>query len=307
MIVIDSNIDQSRAISSCEVSQTLERVLGSKTFLRSRRLSQFLRFAVEQDLAGRQDQLKEYTIGTQVYGRTPDFDPSQDSIVRAEARRLRMKLKEYEAEEGQNDDTRIIFRPGSYVPSYRRNITPSSPSSIASAQADDVKENCDPGLVVFTAFDSPAADPFANSLAFSLTDELLHRLTQVGGVRVVCLAAGKTDVSKYASHTVLSGVVRTEGDRVFVTAREATAFGLVKWSERFEWPAQDSKPTVVSAVTNAVLHRVSQRPIAQNNWSGSAIRISGPVRTHDHSSQHLNSVDFASNQYRGSEYAELVT
>jgi len=91
MIVIDSNIDQSRAISSCEVSQTLERVLGSKIFLRSRRLSQFLRFAVEQALAGRQDQLKEYTIGTLVYGRTPDFDPSQDSIVRAEARSIRQK------------------------------------------------------------------------------------------------------------------------------------------------------------------------------------------------------------------------
>src|SRR5580698_5235819 len=116
MTVIDFNAKSQAPISSGEVLQVLNRVLASDIFLRSRRLSQFLRFAVEQDLAGRQDQLKEYTIGTLVYGRTPDFDPSQDSIVRAEARRLRMKLKEYQAEEGKNEDMRIIFRPGSYVP-----------------------------------------------------------------------------------------------------------------------------------------------------------------------------------------------
>ncbi len=45
--------------------------------------------------------LKEYVIGTEVYDRKPPYHPSQDSIVRTEARRLRAKLKEYYESEGK--------------------------------------------------------------------------------------------------------------------------------------------------------------------------------------------------------------
>jgi TolB-like protein len=306
MTVMDANANQSQApISSNEVVQILERILRSKTFLRSRRLSQFLRFAVEQDLGGRRDQLKEYTIGTNVYGRPPDFDPSQDSIVRAEARRLRMKLKEYRESEGQNDDVTIIFHPGGYLPTYRRAADSGPSSPINSKHVDGAKENFDPSLVVLAGFDSPAADPFANSLAFSLTDEVLHRLTQVVGIRVLYLAAGRTEVSKYGSQTILSGVVRTEGDLLFVTAREITAFGLVVWSERFEWTAQDSKAAIVSVATNAVLHRLSQRLVDQNNWSHLVRVIPNPIHQYDHISNSLTSLGFPRDQH--CEHAELVT
>jgi len=39
--------------------------------------------------------MKEYLIGTEVYHRPTSYHPSEDSIVRSEARRLRSKLKEY--------------------------------------------------------------------------------------------------------------------------------------------------------------------------------------------------------------------
>jgi hypothetical protein len=91
----------------------------SSIFVQSDRLSRFLRYTVETTLVGDAETLKEYLIGTQVYGRKPPYHPSVDSIVRSEARRLRRKLKEYYESEGKNDLVFIYYRPGRYVPAFR--------------------------------------------------------------------------------------------------------------------------------------------------------------------------------------------
>ncbi|MDX6458890.1 MAG: hypothetical protein QOE55_2587, partial [Acidobacteriaceae bacterium] len=90
-------------LSELDVRAELERLLQSPLFLQSDRLGRFLRFAIENALAGNTDVLKEYVIGTEVYDRKPPYHPSQDSIVRTEARRLRAKLKEYYESEGKNN------------------------------------------------------------------------------------------------------------------------------------------------------------------------------------------------------------
>ena len=80
---------------------------------------------VETTLAGGAETLKEYLIGTEVYDRKPPYHPSLGiSIVRSEARRLRSKLKEYYDSVGRNDSVFIYFRPGSYVPAFRRRDNP---------------------------------------------------------------------------------------------------------------------------------------------------------------------------------------
>ena len=62
--------------------------------------------------------MKEYLIGTPVYNRNPSFHPSEDPIVRSEARRLRRKLQEYYESVGKDDPVFIYYRRGSYVPSF---------------------------------------------------------------------------------------------------------------------------------------------------------------------------------------------
>ena len=79
------------------VQKQLQRVLASPGFARNERMSRFLRFVVEQQLEGRDSELKESVIGIEVFGRRPGFDPQQDSIVRSEAARLRARLAEYYA------------------------------------------------------------------------------------------------------------------------------------------------------------------------------------------------------------------
>jgi len=65
-----------------EVQAQLERILGHRDFEASARTREFLRFVVEETLAGRGQRLKGYTIAVEVFGRAADFDANLDPIVR---------------------------------------------------------------------------------------------------------------------------------------------------------------------------------------------------------------------------------
>src|SRR5688572_29644125 len=101
------------------VRSELERVLASPGFARNDRLSRFLRFVVERHLEARDSDLKESLIAVEVFGRKPDYDPKQDSVVRSEAARLRSRLVEYYAGEGSHDSLIIELPKGGYTPLFR--------------------------------------------------------------------------------------------------------------------------------------------------------------------------------------------
>jgi hypothetical protein len=99
----------------------LEKVLSSMGFARNDRLSGFLRFVIEEELSGRGDQLKESIVGAEVFGRRPDYDVRQDSVVRTEAGKLRARLAEYYSTEGLADPLVIEVPKGGYKPAFRQN------------------------------------------------------------------------------------------------------------------------------------------------------------------------------------------
>jgi adenylate cyclase len=114
--------------SAADVRTALERVLASRCFEQAGRSSSFLRFVVEQTLAGQGERLKGYTVAVEVFGRPPDFDAQSDPLVRVEAGRLRRRLIEYYADEGRDDPVRIDLPRGSY----------SVVSTLSSARSQDV-------------------------------------------------------------------------------------------------------------------------------------------------------------------------
>jgi TolB-like protein len=107
-------------ISPETIRSQLSRILASSEFANSERLSQFLRYVVEQALSGRGKGIKGYTIGTEVYERPETFDPGRDPIVRIEAGRLRRRLKHYYHAEGRDDPISIEIPKGAYVPFFHR-------------------------------------------------------------------------------------------------------------------------------------------------------------------------------------------
>jgi TolB-like protein/Flp pilus assembly protein TadD len=98
----------------------LGRILASPGFCRNERLTQLLKFVVEQHLEGKAGEIKESVIAMEVFGRGADHDPKQDSIVRTEASRLRARLNEYYLGDGKNDALIIQLPKGGYTPVFRQ-------------------------------------------------------------------------------------------------------------------------------------------------------------------------------------------
>jgi hypothetical protein len=103
-------------LAPSDIQSALDRVRKSRTIGSSERLVQFLTFVVQATLNG--EHLKETTIGVSVFGCQPDYDPKADAIVRSQAWRLRIKLREYYATEGAQDPLIIDLPKGHYVPVF---------------------------------------------------------------------------------------------------------------------------------------------------------------------------------------------
>jgi TolB-like protein/tetratricopeptide (TPR) repeat protein len=102
-----------------QIRAALERVLESPSFANSLKAQRLLRFVVEETLAGRGDGLKESVIAVSVFARDPSFDPRSDSVVRVEARNLRVRLNEYYMNDGRQDALFIELPKGAYLPCFR--------------------------------------------------------------------------------------------------------------------------------------------------------------------------------------------
>ncbi len=222
------------------VRQQLEKILAHDLFARSERMGRFLRFAVEQTLAGKADELKDYLLGIEVFDRKVSFDPRLDPIVRVEARRLRSKLKAYYEKDGRGDPIVIEFATGTYAPRFHTNA-----GLPAAAPAE-------PGVVttVVLPFADLSLAPGNEYFGDGLTEELIHALTKVPGLRVVAwntaavLRDRQQDIPAIGRQlkvaTVLTGSVRIAGASLRVRAQliDSTS-GVYLWSETFDRQMQD--------------------------------------------------------------------
>jgi tetratricopeptide (TPR) repeat protein len=100
------------------VNEQLERILKSAPLISSPSLCRFLRYIVEETLAGRASEIKEYPLGVRVFDRGEDFNPRLDPIVRVQARNLRARITRYYQGPGADDPIRIELPKGTYVPVF---------------------------------------------------------------------------------------------------------------------------------------------------------------------------------------------
>lgn len=115
------NLENSYRVDPDLVKKELLQILSSEKFRNAQVLSMFLQFVVEETLAGHINEIKEYTIGIRALGRSADFNPQIDAVVRIHAGRLRRMLSEYYEGEGTTDPVRIEIPRGSYVPTFKYN------------------------------------------------------------------------------------------------------------------------------------------------------------------------------------------
>jgi hypothetical protein len=104
--------------NSDQIRSEIDAVLASDIFARAPSLAQFLSYVCRKVLSGESDQIKEYNIAVEAFGRQANFDQKADAIVRVEAHRLRKRLKQYYDTEGATHPIRIVIPPGQYVPNF---------------------------------------------------------------------------------------------------------------------------------------------------------------------------------------------
>jgi len=105
-------------VEPARVKAQLEAILASPKLVSAPSLQRFLRHVVEETLASREQALKEYGIGSVVFGRGQDFNPKTDPIVRVQARNVRARLEQYYARAGAGDAVVIELPKGTYVPVF---------------------------------------------------------------------------------------------------------------------------------------------------------------------------------------------
>jgi len=102
------------AVEPGTVEAQVDRILRSDTFRNSESLRRLLRYLADKSATGQANQLKEYSIGLDAFGKPPSYDPRQDSIVRLQVGRLRQRLSDYYSSEGKDDPVLIDLPKGHF-------------------------------------------------------------------------------------------------------------------------------------------------------------------------------------------------
>jgi hypothetical protein len=118
------------------VREQLERLLAHPLFSNSKRYPALLAYVVEQTLRGNAPELKERSIGIEVFGRSPTYDANADPVVRITAGEVRKRLTQYYYDSTHDGEVVIELPIGSYVPVFHApEPSPLAPAELVLAES----------------------------------------------------------------------------------------------------------------------------------------------------------------------------
>ena len=232
-------------------------------------------YVVGACLNGHDDQIKEYSIGLEVFDRPSSFDPRVDPIVRVEASRLRRKIRDYYLTDGVADDVMLeLGRPG-YHPvarTRRKGMGLEARNQLGRALPHAARSG-EPSVAVLTFKDFYGEDDH-EFLGHALSDQIAKGLTRLPGIVV----ASRTYTNRLSTDdiktvgrslnvkSVLAGSVQwvDGGLRVRVQLVDA-ASGFNLWGDVFDIRQQGifrTQDVITSRVLEG-LERVLIRPAAR--------------------------------------------
>jgi adenylate cyclase len=209
-----------RASHRHAVREELDRIFASPDFDASQRSREFLRFIVQEALAGRGDALTQAQIATRAFGRRDDFDPTVDPIVRIQAGRLRRSLERYYLLGGTGDPMRIELPRGTYVPVFRPLGEEAGETGQATRPAEPpAVPGTDWPAVAVGAFENHTGDPAQGETASRLSEELAAELGRYRDVRVVLPGGTEEPPRRARARFTLDGRIRGGRGELRVAAR----------------------------------------------------------------------------------------
>ncbi len=113
------------------IREQLHRLLAHPLFANSKRYPALLAYTVEETLKGNAAELKERSIGIEVFGRAPTYDANADPVVRITAGEVRKRLSLYYYDSSHTGEVVIELPLGTYVPIFRQPELPAEPAGEA--------------------------------------------------------------------------------------------------------------------------------------------------------------------------------
>lgn len=239
----------------------LDKIFASKIFAKSEFLKRFLRFVVAKVLRLEEDEIKEYSLATEVFGRDDAFDPRIDSIVRVQAHHLRAKLKNYYQTEGHHDQLRIEIPRGSYIPvlSYLK-------TSHVSIKAVLCKSSPWCRVAVLPFLDLGEEATMDHSLGDAITETIIDDLTLAGTLEVIARVPSFKSKQRHRDmqyigkqlklDALLEGSIQRSKNLLRVKARLVdVSTGCAVWSTTFDLKCRD-RLAVQEQISNAIVPSV---------------------------------------------------
>jgi adenylate cyclase len=233
---------ESSLLSHEIISNQLESMLASPDFRATPQQAAFFKFVVSQTLAGNADQIKGYTVATEVFGRGPDFDQSIDPVVSIQAGRLRRAIERYYLTTGINDPARIGIPKGTYVPTFSEQLPSQQPMASEQAAAVSVMDTWPAVLVrpLANLTDNPADD----YVSIGLTTELTHALSHYREFRVLEARHRQQESTPRQTDIdfIIDGSVRRDPAGITVAIRLCDARQCIQiWSGKYRGDLEAAK------------------------------------------------------------------
>jgi adenylate cyclase len=236
------------------IREELEHLLACPSLEATRRSRAFLRYIVEKTLSDSTNEISQYAIATQVFGRDGTFDPTIDPAVRIEAGRLRRSLKCYYADAGADTPVRIRLPKGTYIPTfeYRPPLSESAPVDTAKAgPAPKPGKSAHNGghwpTVVVMPITNLTGDSQNDFIATGLTTELATELSRYQDLRVLLRPAQAQVTAPPCKEKgseppcfVVEGDLKQDPTEMKVSIRVLNGVsGALVWSESFRCERQE--------------------------------------------------------------------
>src|SRR3982751_2251576 len=117
----------------------IQRIVSSKAFKTSEVHRNLLNYLADESLSGEAQNLKENTVGLDVFGKPASYDPRQESVVRMHVGRLRQKLAEYYRTDGVDDPIVVDLPKGGFALTFEARPVP-EPAEAMPLQASAVPQ-----------------------------------------------------------------------------------------------------------------------------------------------------------------------
>lgn len=261
-----------------DITMQMARIRMSKEFNNKELLCRFLDYVVEETIAGRVNEIKEYTIGTRALGRPADFNPQFDACVRIHAGRLRQTLDAYYSNTGKGDPVKIAIPKGTYVPVFSfmpSEVTPVEPPATLLPPSS-------PGRLTIAVLPFHNRGPetgkhfFADVISEQLSTEISHfrNVSVISYYSMRMISNRLTEFNQlsaiYGIHYVLTGSVQVIEENIRINVQLIYTFTSEQiWAGTYDQPLSATPlnnvsddvtrniASVIAGYYGAIIHHLS--------------------------------------------------